>query len=231
MDYLICINGAVALAALLCGITILQRRNDGAGKLMGWCALALFIGEAAHFAAQAPETFAGKAGGLLPVAGRMTAALAVTVICVLLSLLWEKLYGRKNSYYAEMLVRDTAGIRALACVGPVVLRLSGVMQGDTSDPLAGASILEALIIPALRSVMLLVFAAVVAWHWRKTRAEVPALRQVWLWLSLSALFGIAADVGAVFVPALSLLDILQALCLLMIAATFVRFAGESGELR
>ena len=223
---------AALLVALLGGITILQRRNDGAGKLMGWSALILFIGYALYLVPKAMAGLAGMENGFLVLAGRMAAALAVTVFYILLSLLWEKLYAEKNGFFAEMHIREISGVRALTCLFPVFLWLSALMQGFTvsADPLAGAGGMEALIVPAVRAVTLLIIAAIVAWHWRKTREALPMLRPAWLMLILSALFGIAADVGAVFVPALELLYIPQLICLLWIVLLFVRYAGETGEL-
>ena len=233
VDYLViaeCVVGLAALlVALLGGVTILQRRNDAAGKLMGAAALVLFIGYALYLIPRALVELAGLESGFLPVAGRMVAAIAVTVFYILLSLLWEKLYEKKNSYYAEMAVRDLAGIRALGCVGPVVLHLSALLQGEETGDLFGGSVWLALIVPAVRCVPLLIVALIVAAHWSKTRDALPTLRNVWLLLGLSALFGIASDVGAVFVPALEYLYFPQLVCLLWIVLLFVRFAGETGE--
>ena len=227
-----CVVGLAALlVALLGGVTILQRRGDSAGKLMGWSALVLFVGYALYLV---PKTLTGLAGlesSFLPAAGRMAAAIAVTVFIILLSLLWEKLYEKKNSYYAEMGIRDLSGIRALGCVGPIVLGLVGFMEADGSfDPLDGVPFYFALIAPAVRCVPLLIVAGIVAAHWRGTRDALPTLRPVWWLLLLSVLFGVAADVGRVFVPALELLYLPQLVCLLAIVVFFVRFAGETGEL-
>ena len=220
---------AALLTALLGGVTILQRRGDGAGKLMGWAALVLFIGEALHLVPRALALLAGMENAFLLLAGRMAAALALTVFCILLSLLWEKLFEQKNGFFTEAHVRELSGARALACLFPVFYWLSGIMGGDRADPMAGATGWEALIVPAVRGVTLLIVAAVVAHHWRKTRAQLPTLPPVWLLLALAALFAIASDVGAVYVPALELLYIPQLVCLLWIVAGFVRFAGETGE--
>ena len=84
-------------------------------------------------------------------------------------------------------------------------------------------------IAAVRGAALLVVAAVVARYWHKTRSEIPTLRNVWWLLLLGALFEIGADLGAVFVPALTLLYIPQLVCLLGIVLAFVRYAGETGE--
>ena len=227
-----CVIGLAALlVALLGGVTILQRRNDSAGKLMGWAALVLFVGYALYLVPKALAGMAGMESSFLPAAGRMAAALAVTVFYILLSLLWEKLYEKKNSYYAEMGVRDLSGIRALGCVGPIVLGLVGVMDAESRfDPLEGVPFYYALIAPAVRCVPLLIVALIVAASWRKTRDALPTLKNVWWLLLLSALFGVAADFGMVFVPALELLYLPQLVCQLAIVVFFVRFAGETGEL-
>ena len=227
-----CVVGLAALlVAVLGGITILQRRGDNAGKLMGASALILFIGYALYLIPRALKGLAGLETGFLPTAGRMAAAIAVTVFYILLSLLWEKLYEKKNSYYAEMGVRDLSGIRALGCVGPIVLGLVGVMDAESRfDPLEGVPFYFALIAPAVRCVPLLIVAVIVAASWRRTRDALPTLKNGWWLLLLSALFGIAADVGMVFVPALELLYLPQLICLLAIVGRFVRFAGETGEL-
>ena len=230
LAYAECIIGLAALlVALLGGVTVLQRRSDVAGKLMGWSALILFIGYALFFAPRILAALAGTENAFWLLVGRMATALAVTVFFVLMSLLWEKLYEKKNSYYAERAVRDLAGIRALGCVGPVVLHLSALLQGEETGDLFGGSVWLALIVPAVRCVPLLIVALIVAAHWRKTRDALPTLNNVWLFLILSALFGIASDVGAVFVPALEYLYFPQLVCLLWIVLLFVRFAGETGE--
>jgi hypothetical protein len=234
-NYFVIAECVVALAALLVallgGVTILQRRDDGAGKLMGWATLVLFIGYALYLVPKALAGLAGMDNAFLLSAGRMAAAIAVTVFYILLSLLWEKLYEKKNSYYAEMGVRDLSGIRALGCVGPIVLGLVGVMDPEGSiDPLSGVPFYFALIAPAVRCVPLLIVALIVAGNWRKTRDALPTLQSVWWLLLLAAVFGIAADLGMVFVPALELLYLPQLVCLLAIVILFVRFAGETGEL-
>lgn len=233
MEYLVYVESVCDLAALLVallgGVTILQRRNDGAGKLMGWAALVLFIGEALNLVPRALNKLTGTGGAFLLLAGRMAAALAVTVFCILLSLLWEKLYEGKNGFFTEMHVRELSGARALACLFPVIYWLSELMQGGKENPMADASGLEAMIVPAVRGVTLLIVAAIVAHHWRKTRNEIPGLRLVWLLLILSALFEIAADLGAVLIPALEYLYLPQLVCLLWIVILFVRYAGETGE--
>ena len=232
MDYLVIAESIVGLAALLtallCGVTILQRRGDGAGRLMGWSALALCIGYALYLGPRALFGLAGLGSDFLLLTGRMAAALAVTVFCILLSLLWEKLYAQKNGFFAEAHIREMSGARALACLFPVFVWLSALMQGETADPLAdeGPGV---LIVPAVRCVTLLIIVAVVAWHWRKTRRELPTLRPVWWLLALSLLFAVAADVGAALVPALELCYLPQLACLLGIVVLFLRFAGETGE--
>ena len=220
---------AALLVALLGGVTILQRRSDGAGRLMGASALTLFVGFALYFVPRALAGLAGMESGFWLSAGRMAAALAVTVFCILLSLLWEKLYAQKNGFFAEAHVRELSGARALTCLFPVFVRLSARMQGEKTDPMADVTGLEALILPAVRGVTLLAVAAIVAWHWRKTRSALPTLRHVWLLLSLAALFEIAADFGAAYAPATALLCIPELVCLLWIVTMFVRFAGETGE--
>ena len=221
---------AALLVALLGGVTILQRRNDSVGKLMGWSALILFIGFALYLVPKAMAALAGMDNGFLLLCGRMAAAIAVTVFCILLSLLWEKLYAAKNGFFAEAHIRELSGARGLACLFPVFYWLSGIMGGEKADPMADAAGLEALIVPAVRCVTLLIVVAVVAHHWRKTRDTLPTLKNVWWLLVGSMLFAIAADLGMVFVPALELLYIPQLVCLLAIVALFVRFAGETGEL-
>ena len=224
---------AVILAALFTagigGVTILQRRPDGAGKLMGWAALVLCIGEALSLLPRAAQRLGFAEPGLGAFAGRMAAAIAVSVFCILLSLLWEKLYAGRNGFFAEMHIRELSGLRALACVFPVVYWLSQALGGEKGDPLAGESLTVLAGIAAVRGGALLIVAAVVARYWHKTRSEIPTLRCVWWLLLLGVLFEIGADLGAVFVPALAYLYIPQLVCLLGIVLLFVRYAGESGE--
>ena len=66
MEYLLYAECALILAALLTagigGVTILQRRPDAAGKLMGWAALVLGIGEALYLIPRAGEGLGFWAG-------------------------------------------------------------------------------------------------------------------------------------------------------------------------
>ena len=220
------LRAAAALVFTVSGVTIMERRRDGAGKLMGWAALTLCIGAACDLL----QRVLG-AGALGQAAGRMVWFLSLTLVPILLSLLWEKLYGQKLGYYAEMLLRDVSGIRALACVALPVVLLSGVMGGDGYDPFAGMPLVYRLIAPGLRSVMLCVAAADVARLWHKTRDEIPALRDLWLWLTAAAAFEIAAELGSVFIPALEKLELLSLACLAALVLCLLRDAGaHAGEI-
>ena len=220
------LRAAAALIAVISGVTILERRRDGAGKLMAGAAFVLFAGIVCELL---PRVLG--AGALGRAAGRMGWLLAITVIPILLSLLWEKLYGKKPGYYAEMLLRDVSGIRALACIVLPVILLSGSMQGELYDPYAGTPAYLRLIEPGVRSITLCVAVIVVSRHWRAAREEIPALRSVWLWLLGAALFEIAADLGGGLVPALQMPELLSLACLAAILLIFVRYAGEAaGEI-
>lgn len=226
---------AFILAALLTagigGVTILQRRTDGAGKLMGGAALVLCAGEALSLLPRAAHRLGFlPQPGLGAFAGRMAAAVAVSVFCILLSLLWEKLYEDRNGFFSEMHIRELSGLRALACVFPLVNWLAGVMGGEKGDPLAGERVSVLAGIAAVRGAPLLIVAAIVARQWHKTRGEFPTLKSVWWLLGLGAVFEIAADFGAALVPALEWLYIPELVCLLGIVLRFVRFSGETGEL-
>ena len=233
MEYLLYAECALILAALLTagigGVTILQRRPDATGRLMGWAALVLGIGEALSLIPRALWLLGFREQGLGDQAGRMAAAIAVSVFCILLSLLWEKVYEKKNGFFAETHIRELSGARALACLLPVFLWLGRSMHGEMGDPLADEPIQVLAGIAGVRGVTLLIVAAVVARHWYVTRAEVPTLRNVWWLLVLGVLFEIGADLGAVFVPALTYLWVPELVCLLGIVLAFVRYAGETGE--
>lgn len=215
------VRAAAALAAALAGVTMLERGRDPAGKLMGWAALILFLGTAADLLARVLG-----AGAMGRAAGRAAWHIALTVFVVLLSLLWEKLYDKKNGYYAEMLIRDVSGIRALACVALPIVLLSGVIGGEDMDIYAGLPWYFRLIAPGVRSVMLLVAAGVVARQWSKTKAEIPALRSVRLWLLGGAALECAADLGEPFVPALGALELPALVCLAALLLCLTRHSAE-----
>ena len=235
MAYLVYAECALILAALLTagigGFTILQRRTDSVGKLMGGAALVLCVGEALSLLPRAAQRLGFLSEpGLGTLAGRMAAAIAVSVFCILLSLLWEKLYAKQNGFFAEAHIRELSGARALACVFPVVLWLSQSMGGEKGNPIAELPLTALLAVAGVRGLALLIVAAIVARHWYKTREEIPTLKPVWWLLLLGAAFEIAADFGAVLVPALAYAYIPELICLLGIVVRFVRYAGETGEL-
>ena len=216
------IRASAALCMIASGATILERRKDGAGKLMGWTAVLLFIGVVCDLL---PRML--NAGALGRAAGRMGWFLALTAAVVLLSLIWEKLYGKKLGYYAEMLLRDVSGIRALACVVLPIILLSGSMGGGLYDPYARVPAYVRLIGSGVRSAALLVAAIIVVRHWSGTREEISTLRHVWSWLLAAAVLACAADLGGTFVPMLEKLELLALVCLAAIWLRFVRFSGET----
>ena len=222
--------GVASKAALLCaalgGITILQRRHDTAGKLMGWSALTLLLGDAFHLIPRALEALTGLAPGLWGGVGRMLCAVAITVFCILLLLAWEALSGRKAGFYAEMLSRHSGGLRLLLCLGPIFYSL--VFDGD---PYAGAAGWTRLLLPGLRSVLLLVLAIDVARLYFKTRQDLPGLQMIWWLLLAAAGFETVSDLGGAWVPALAAAHAGTIVCLLAITLCFVRFtARHSGDI-
>ena len=218
------IRAAAAIVAVVSGVTIRERRKDAAGKLMGGAALALFVGIACELL---PRVLGAAA--LWRSAGRTVWGLALTVFCVLMTLIWEKACETKMGFYAEMLTRHSSGIRALACLAPFLFRAASVMQGESADELSEFPL--SLIAPGVRSLMLAVAAAVISSRWHKTRGHSATLRDVWLWMLGAAVFEIAAELGAAVFPPLEKLELLSLVCLAAILLRFVRWSGErAGEI-
>ena len=215
------IRAAAAVLAGVCGATMLERRSDGAGKLMGWMALVLMLGGAGELLFRVLG-----AGPLGRSAGLMFWTLALTVFCVLLVLVWEKLCEAKQGFYSEMLLRHFSGIRALGCIAPFVARLAYAMQGESTDILSGAPLAAGFIAPGIRCLGLAVAAGVGVRLYRKTAGQIRALNKVWLWLLGAAALEIVSELGAVVVPALEMLHLAALVCLSGLLLSSVRFSGE-----
>lgn len=219
------IRAAAAVLAGVCGATMLERRSTGAGKLMGWMALMLTLGGVGELLFRVLG-----AGALGRSAGQMLWTLALTVSCVLLVLAWEKLYGKKQGFNSEMLLRHFTGIRALGCIAPFVVRLAYAMQGMSTDILNGAPPAAGFIAPGIRCLGLAVAAGVGVRLYRKTVGQIRTLDKVWLWLLGAAALEIASELGAVVVPALETLHLAALVCLSGLLLSFVRFSGgENGD--
>ena len=217
------LRAAAGLIAAISGFTIRERRGDGAGKLMSGAAFVLLVGIVCDLLPRATG-----AAALWRSAGRTVWGLALTVFCVLMTLAWEKIYDVKMGYYAEMLTRDTSGIRALACIAPFIFRLASVMQGESAEIMSEWPL--SLIAPGVRGLMLAIVTAVISSRWHKTREQNAPLRGVWLWMLGTAVFEIAAELDAAFHPLLEKLELPALACLSAIVLAFVRFCAEQPDI-
>ncbi len=209
------------LIALSAGIAILQRRSDSVGKLMGWATLILWFGDCFHLIPRIMRDLAGLDTGLWIEIGTLITSISMTVFYVLLFILWEKLYNEKHGFYAEMLVRDLSGIRALVCVALLLAILFGSSVSELGD-------LAVLIASLVRNVPFVIVGAIVAVCYYKKRAVIPTLQPIWLLILLSFLFYLPVALGAAYLPILGVLMLPKTVCYILMILRFVRFAGETG---
>ena len=203
---------AYLLFALVMGVCILRRRRDAAGRLMGIAVLLLVGGDAFHLVPRVlnyfvPGDFTAWLGF-----GKLVTSLTMTVFYVLLYRLWLRAYGEREQRGRSVLVYVLAGVRVLLCLLPQNRWLTN--EG---------SVLWGVV----RNVPFVLLGAVDAVLYYRKRGQLPALRRVWLLVTLSFLFYIPVAVGASLVPLLGMLMLPKTVCYMILIWAFWRYASEA----
>ena len=124
--------------AIVIGISILHRRKDRIGKLMGSAVLILGIGDAFHLIPRVINYFGSGDYTAWLGFGKLVTSITMTVFYLLMYRLWLKVYGEKEDRKLSTTVYLLVAIRVLLCLLPQ----NGWLRNDGSvfQPRYGRSI-------------------------------------------------------------------------------------------
>lgn len=195
--------------AIVMGLRLLGLKKGPAVRLMGVATLTLGLGDAFHLVPRVLNYFLpGNWAPWLGV-GKLVTSLTMTLFYVFLYEVWLDVYGEDEKRPYTLLVTALAAIRAILCLLPQNRWLE-----NGSSTLWGT----------VRNIPFVLLGAFLVWLWFQKREEVPALRWVWLLVTLSFLFYIPVAVGAEFLPLLGMLMLPKTICYMLLIRAFWQFA-------
>ena len=182
------------LFAVLSGAFILMLRHDKEGKLMGFAALILGLGDAFHLVPRVLNYFVDADFTAWLGIGKLVTSVTMTVFYVLMYRLWLKVYNETESKSLSALIYSLSAVRIILCLLPQNRWL-------TND--------GPMIWGIIRNLPFVALGVIIVYLFFKNRVGIRVFRFVWLLVALSFLFYIPVAVGAGLVPAFGMLMLLR----------------------
>ncbi len=194
------------IAAITFGIVILIRSKNNKHRLMGWACLVLGCGDAFHLVPRVLDYFV-DADLSAPIGiGKLVTSITMTVFYILMYHIYLRFDGAKERRPITITVYLLSAIRIALCCMPQ----NRWLQND-SPYLWGI----------LRNIPFLLLGILIIVLYFKER-DVPHMRFVWLYVTLSFAFYAVTVLGAPFVPLLGMLMLPKTVCYVMILIAFYR---------
>ena len=194
------------LFAIICGIVMLVRARDRAGRLMGTAALILGAGDAFHLVPRVLNYFVDADFTAALGIGKLVTSVTMTVFYVLLYYVWLEYYKERVNRGPAVAVWSLAVIRVALCAIPQ----NGWVE-NRSDLTWGI----------VRNVPFVALGALICYLYFKSRNKRRRFRFVWLYILLSFAFYIPVTVGAGYVPILGMLMLPKTVCYILMIVTFL----------
>lgn len=197
--------------AVTVGVSILSRRRDAAGRLMGSAVLILGLGDAFHLVPRVLNYFADADFTAWLGIGKLVTSVTMTVFYLLLYRLWMTVYDERENRALSAAVYALTAVRVLLCLLPQNNWLE-----NESSALWGV----------VRNVPFVALGCVVVWLYFKKRTAIRTLGPVWLLVTLSFLFYIPVAVAAGIIPLLGMLMLPKTVCYMILIWIFRKYAYE-----
>lgn len=197
------------LFAIVIGLSILRRRKDRIGTLMGSAVLILGIGDAFHLIPRVINYFGSGDYTAWLGFGKLVTSITMTVFYLLMYRIFLRVYKEKEDRKLSMAVYILAAVRVLLCLLPQ----NGWLTND-------GSVLWGI----LRNIPFVALGGVIVYLYCRKREAVPCLRWVWLLVTLSFLFYIPVAVAASLVPMLGMLMLPKTVCYMLLIWCFRKYA-------
>ena len=198
--------------AVTVGLSILCRRMDAAGRLMGSAVLILGIGDAFHLVPRVLNYFVDADFAAWLGIGKLVTSITMTVFYLLLYRLWLRVFDERESRTLSAVVYALTALRVLLCLLP-----QNNWLANESSVLWGV----------VRNIPFVALGCVVVWLYFKKRTAIRTLSPVWLLVTLSFLFYIPVAVAAGVVPLLGMLMLPKTVCYMILIWVFWKYASEA----
>ena len=199
--------------AVTVGLSILCRRRDAVGRLMGSAVLILGIGDAFHLVPRVLDHFAEADFTAWLGIGKLVTSVTMTVFYLLLYRLWLRVFDERENRTLSAVVYALTAVRVLLCLLP---------QNNWLEN--GSSVLWGVV----RNVPFVALGLVIVWMYFKKRTAVRTLSPVWLLVTLTFLFYIPVAFAAGIVPLLGMLMLPKTVCYMILIWVFRKYAFETG---
>ena len=200
------------LFAVLSGVFILVLRHDKEGKLMGFAALILGLGDAFHLVPRVLNYFVDADFTAWLGIGKLVTSVTMTVFYVLMYRLWLKVYNETESKSLSALIYSLSAVRIILCLLPQNRWL-------TND--------GPMIWGIIRNLPFVALGVIIVYLFFKNRVGIRVFRFVWLLVALSFLFYIPVAVAAGILPILGMLMLPKTVCYMVLIWTFLMYATKS----
>lgn len=195
------------LFAIISGCIILKRSKDTAGKLMGFAALILGLGDAFHLVPRVLNYFVNGDFTVALGAGKLVTSITMTVFYVLIYYLWMRVYKCKENRAMTMAIWGLSALRVILCLLPQ----NGWFQNESSMTWG-----------IIRNIPFVILGSFICYIYYIKRTEDKIFRSLWIYILLSFLFYIPVAVFAGLVPMLGMLMLPKTICYILMIVAFLR---------
>ena len=192
--------------AIVSGCLILLRSGNRTGKLMGFAALVLGLGDAFHLVPRVLNYFADADFTAALGIGKLITSVTMTAFYVLMYYIWLGYCKETEKKSVTAAVWTLAAIRVALCAFPQ----NGWLQNSSGMTWG-----------IIRNVPFVLLGAVICVLYFRTRNESRRFRPVWIYILLSFAFYIPVAVGAGTVPVLGMLMLPKTVCYILLILTFL----------
>ncbi|MBR1642925.1 MAG: hypothetical protein IJ683_11450 [Butyrivibrio sp.] len=195
------------LFAIVSGCIILKRSNDTTGKIMGFAALILGLGDAFHLVPRVLNYFVNGDFTVALGAGKLVTSITMTVFYVLIYYLWMRVYKCGENKALTMAIWGLCAVRVILCLFPQ----NGWFQNESSMTWG-----------SIRNIPFVILGGFICYIYYIKRTEDKIFRPLWIYILLSFLFYIPVAVFAGLVPMLGMLMLPKTICYILMIVAFLR---------
>lgn len=193
------------LLALVIGISILIKRKDQLGKLMGIATLVLGCGDAFHLVPRMLDYFVKADFTAALGIGKLITSITMTVFYVLLYYIYQRNYQVAKNKKLESCIWILAVIRIALCLLPQNRWLTN--DGNVA-------------IGMIRNIPFVILGAMVIVLFYQHRKEDKIFKNMWMEILLSFLFYLPVVIGSSSVPMLGMLMLPKTVCYILMILSF-----------
>ena len=195
------------LFAIISGCIILKRSKDTTGKIMGFAALILGLGDAFHLVPRVLNYFVNGDFTVALGAGKLVTSITMTVFYVLIYYLWMRVYKCEENKALTMAIWGLCAVRIILCLFPQ----NGWFQNESSMAWG-----------IIRNIPFVILGAAICYIYYIKRTQDKAFRSMWIFILLSFLFYIPVAVFAGLIPMLGMLMLPKTICYILMIVAFLR---------